>query len=56
LTYVVEVVQDLWLKGQWNLTALIILAGLVVVSLAVSVRTFRWEWPTGANMPNWCMN
>lgn len=43
LTYVVELVQDLWIKGSWNLTALMVLAGLFIVSVAVSARTFRWE-------------
>jgi ABC-2 type transport system permease protein len=43
LTYVVELVQDLWIEGTWNLTALTVLLGLLVVSVAVSARTFRWE-------------
>ncbi len=43
LTYVVELVQDLWLEGTWNLTALAVLTGLLVVSVAVSSVTFRWE-------------
>jgi len=43
LTYVVELVQDLWIEGTWNLTALAVLLGLLVVSVAISARTFRWE-------------
>jgi len=43
LTYVVELVQDLWLRGSWNLSALAVLVGVLVVSVAVSARTFRWE-------------
>lgn len=43
LTYVVELIQDLWINGSWNLTALAVLAGLFAVSVAVSARTFRWE-------------
>ena len=43
LTYVVELIQDLWLKDSWNPTALVVLAGLFIVSVAVSARTFRWE-------------
>lgn len=43
LTYVVDLVQDLWLKGVWNIMALAVLAGLLVVSVAVSSVTFRWE-------------
>ncbi|CAN5745253.1 ABC transporter permease [soil metagenome] len=43
LTYVVNLIQDLWIKGSWNLTALVVLLGLLVVCVAVSARTFRWE-------------
>lgn len=43
LAYVVQLVQGLWLDGVWNLTALAVLAGVLVVSVAVSARTFRWE-------------
>ncbi len=43
LTYVVELVQDLWLEGTWNLTALAVLTGVLIVAVAVSTRTFRWE-------------
>ena len=43
LTYVVELVQDLWIEGNWNLTALAVLLVLLVISVAISSRTFRWE-------------
>jgi ABC-2 type transport system permease protein len=43
LTYVVDLIQDLWIKGSWNLTALAVLLGLLIVSVAISARTFRWE-------------
>lgn len=43
LTYVVNLIQDLWIKGSWNLTALAVLLVLLVVSVAISARTFRWE-------------
>lgn len=43
LTYVVELVQGLWIEGSWNVTALAVLAGVLVLSVAVSARTFRWE-------------
>ena len=43
LTYVVDLVQELWIEGTWDLTALVVLAGVLVVSVAVSARTFRWE-------------
>ncbi|HEV8045718.1 MAG TPA: ABC transporter permease [Rubrobacter sp.] len=43
LTHVVNLIQELWIEGTWNLTALVVLLGLLVVSVAVSARTFRWE-------------
>ncbi|MGB3634882.1 MAG: ABC transporter permease [Rubrobacteraceae bacterium] len=43
LTYVVELIQDLWIKGSWNLTALAVLLGLLILSVVISSRTFRWE-------------
>lgn len=43
LTYAVELIQDLWLDGSWNLTALAVLVGVLVASIIVSARTFRWE-------------
>ena len=43
LTYVVELVQGLWISGEWNLRALVVLLGVMVASVLVSARTFRWE-------------
>lgn len=43
LTYAVDLIQSLWLEGAWNLTALVVLTGLLVVSTVVSGMTFRWE-------------
>lgn len=43
LTQVVILIQDLWYGKGWDLVALLTLSGLLVVSVAVSVRTFRWE-------------
>jgi ABC-2 type transport system permease protein len=43
LTHVVDLLQDLWYGNGWNVTALLVLAGITVVATAVSVRTFRWE-------------
>jgi ABC-2 type transport system permease protein len=43
LTYVVDLVQGLWLRGQWDYTALIILGALLGVCLVVSGKTFRWK-------------
>ena len=43
LTYVVELVQKLWLAGEWDARALVVLLGVMVASVLVSARTFRWE-------------
>jgi ABC-2 type transport system permease protein len=43
LTYVVDLVQNLWLQDTWDRTALAVLAGMLIVAVAVSSRTFRWE-------------
>jgi ABC-2 type transport system permease protein len=43
LTHVVTLLQDLWFGNGWNVTALLVLAGITVVATAVSIRTFRWE-------------
>lgn len=43
LTHVVNLIRDLWFGEGWNLTSLAVLAGVFVVSVLVSVRTFRWE-------------
>jgi len=43
LTYVVNLIQDLWYGDGWNMTALVVLLGMTIVATAVSVRTFRWE-------------
>ena len=43
LTHVVNLLQDLWYGNGWNVTALLVLLGLMVVATAVSVRYFRWE-------------
>lgn len=43
LTYVVDLVRDLWLEGDWNLTALLVLGAMLVLAVALSARTFRWE-------------
>lgn len=43
LTHVVKLIEDLWLKGAWNLTSLAVVLGLLLVCLVVSQRTFRWE-------------
>lgn len=43
LTHVVKLLEGLWLDGVWNQTSLAVVAGLLVVCLIISRRTFRWE-------------
>jgi ABC-type polysaccharide/polyol phosphate export permease len=43
LTYVVELVQKLWIAGEWDVQALVVLLGVMAASILVSARTFRWE-------------
>lgn len=43
LTHVVKLLEDLWLNGVWNWTSLAVVAGLFLVCLLVSQRTFKWE-------------
>ncbi|MBK8989253.1 MAG: ABC transporter permease [Chloroflexi bacterium] len=43
LTHVVKLLEELWLKGTWNLTSLAVVIGLLVVGIIVSRQTFRWE-------------
>ncbi|MEZ4769300.1 MAG: ABC transporter permease [Caldilineales bacterium] len=43
LTYVVELIKDLWQGNGWNVTALIVLTAILGIGLLLSTRTFRWE-------------
>ena len=43
LTHVVILVEDLWLKGTWNLTSLAVVTALLILGLVISRFTFRWE-------------
>jgi ABC-2 type transport system permease protein len=45
LTYVVNLLRGLWIGESWSLhtTNILVLAGIMVVSVLVSIRTFRWE-------------
>ena len=43
LTYVVELVQGLWLGEGWNWFAAAMLAATLAASVLVSAKTFRWE-------------
>jgi ABC-2 type transport system permease protein len=43
LTYVIELVQKLWVAGEWDTKALIVLVCVAVASVLVSAATLRWE-------------
>lgn len=43
LTHVVILMEDLWLKGVWNMTSLAVVTALLVAGLIISRFTFRWE-------------
>jgi ABC-2 type transport system permease protein len=43
LTHVVILIEDLWLKGTWNLPSLAVIMVLLILGLVVSRFTFRWE-------------
>ncbi len=45
LTYVVTLLRGLWIGDAWSqhLTEVFVLAGLLVLGVIVSMKTFRWE-------------
>ena len=43
LTHVVILVEDLWLKGSWNLTSVAVVTVVLILGLVISRFTFRWE-------------
>jgi ABC-2 type transport system permease protein len=43
LTHAITLLQDLWNGNGWNGVSLAVIGGMLVVSLLVSARTFRWE-------------
>lgn len=43
LTYVVRVLQDAWLKSSWDVTASVVVLGILVGASLLSFRLFRWE-------------
>lgn len=43
MTQIVLLMQDLWFGNGWQLTAVAVLAGMMVLGLILSARTFRWE-------------
>jgi ABC-2 type transport system permease protein len=45
LTYVVTLLRGLWVGDPWSkhLNETVILAGILVIGILVSIKTFRWE-------------
>jgi ABC-2 type transport system permease protein len=43
LTHVVILVEDLWLKGTWNVTSAAVVAAVLILGPVISRFTFRWE-------------
>jgi ABC-2 type transport system permease protein len=43
LTYVVQVLQDAWLKSSWDATASIVVFSILVGASLLSFKLFRWE-------------
>ena len=43
LTHVVILIEDLWMKGAWNVTSLAVVTAVLILGLLVSRFTFRWE-------------
>lgn len=43
LTHVVKLLEDLWFASEWNLVSLAVIVAMLVMGLAISRRTFRWE-------------
>ena len=43
LTHVVSLLDDAWSGAGWNVPALVVLSGVLVASVALSTRLFRWE-------------
>lgn len=43
LTQVVILIEDLWFKGTWNMTAVVYVTAVLILGLAISRFTFRWE-------------
>lgn len=43
LTHVVILIEDLWLKGTWNMVSLAAISALLLLGLILSRFTFRWE-------------
>lgn len=43
LSHIIALIQDSWLGFGWNLTQMFIVMAILVVSLFLSLRLFRWE-------------
>ncbi|HEV2929932.1 MAG TPA: ABC transporter permease, partial [Propionibacteriaceae bacterium] len=43
LTHVVTLLDDAWSGAGWNLTAMLVLVGVLAVGVVISTRLFRWE-------------
>ena len=43
LTHIIDLMRDLWFGNGWNMTALAVSTGLIVIGLLLSTRSFRWE-------------
>lgn len=43
LTHVVTLLQDPWLGFGWNVGASLLVAGVLIASVLLSIRFFRWE-------------
>ncbi len=43
LTQVVILMEDLWLAGSWNVTALLVVTAALIAGLVISRLSFRWE-------------
>ena len=45
LTYVVTLLRGLWIGDAWSqhITEVLVLAGMLVVGVLISIKTFRWE-------------
>ena len=43
LTHVVSLLDQAWAGAGWNVSALVVLAGVLVAGVVISSRYFRWE-------------
>jgi ABC-2 type transport system permease protein len=43
LTQVVILIEDLWFRGTWNMTAVVYITAVLILGLIISRFTFRWE-------------